>query len=267
MINVKIFDLEGNPGKEIELPKEFHQQVREDLIMRAVQAENTLDLQPQGHFPLAGMQTTATYYGAMNSYRTGRHMGVAIRPRQKLGGGRQGLVRRIPSSVKGKRAHPHVIEKKLVERMNKKEYNKAIISAISATASVEHVKDAKSVPIVVAKGMESIKQTRAATALFSKLGLSNYLEECRSRKRLKKGASRSSAQRRYKKSVLVVVAEDHGIVKAVRNIAGADACTVSNITARLLAPGGKPGRVTVWSEDAVRAVASSHMAFSLGKKV
>ena len=79
-------------------------------------AEASQKLQPQGHYVLAGMQTTATYYGAMNSYRTGRHVGRAIRPREKLGGGIQGKVRRIPSSTKGKRAHPHMIEKIIKEQ-------------------------------------------------------------------------------------------------------------------------------------------------------
>jgi hypothetical protein len=31
-------------------------------------------------------------------------------------------------------------------------------------------------------------------------------------------------------------------IKAARNIAGVDACTVSNLTANLLAPGGVPGK-------------------------
>ena len=263
MTSVKLFNIEGNPVQEVELPKEFTQTVRKDLIERAVTAENTLNLQPQGHFPLAGMQTTATYYGAMNSYRTGRHMGVAIRPRQKLGGGRQGLVRRIPSSTKGKRAHPHMVEKKIIERMNNKEYRKAIISAISATASPDHVKIKSAFPIIVNNDLESVKRTKDALTLFSKLGLSKYLGDCKSRKRLKKGASGSSTQRKYKKSVLVVVANDKGIIKAVRNIAGADVCTVDNIRAGLLAPGGKPGRVTVWSEGAVKGINNSVGALSL----
>ncbi len=263
MTSVKLFNMEGDSVQEVELPKEFNQTVRKDLIKRAVTAENTLNLQPQGHFPLAGMQTTATYYGAMNSYRTGRHMGVAIRPRQKLGGGRQGLVRRIPSATKGKRAHPHLVEKKIIERMNNKEYRKAIISAISATASADYVKIKAMLPIIVDNNLESVKRTKEALVLFSKLGLSQYVEECKSRKRLRKGSSGSSIQRKYKKSVLVVVANDKGIVKAVRNIAGADVCTIDNIRAGLLAPGGKPGRVTVWSEGAIKSINDSVGALSL----
>ena len=106
-MKVDVFNLEGSASKTVELPSAFSERVRTELIARAVLAENSLRLQPQAHYVLAGMQTTARYYGAMNSWRTGRHMGMAIRPREKLGGGVQGKVKRIPSAVKGKRAHPH----------------------------------------------------------------------------------------------------------------------------------------------------------------
>jgi large subunit ribosomal protein L4e len=34
-------------------------------------------------------------------------------------------------------------------------------------------------------------------------------------------------------------------------VAGVDVCTVSELRAELLAPGGNPGRLTVWSEHAL----------------
>src|ERR1700733_10439696 len=125
-----VFALDGKSKGKITLPSLFESEVRPELIQRAVLAENSMTLQPQGHFLLAGMQTTARYYGRMHSYRSGRHMGIAIRPRQKLGGGVQGQVRIIPSSTKGKRAHPHLIEKTQIENINNKEYKKALAREI-----------------------------------------------------------------------------------------------------------------------------------------
>jgi large subunit ribosomal protein L4e len=121
MQEAEVLSLDGKAKGKVALPGMFEDEVRPELIRRAVLAESTMKLQPQGHFLLAGMQTTARYYGRMNSYRTGRHMGNAIRPKQKLGGGAQGAVRRIPSSTKGKRAHPHLVEKIIAEEINKKE--------------------------------------------------------------------------------------------------------------------------------------------------
>jgi large subunit ribosomal protein L4e len=200
------------------------------------------------------MQTTARYYGRMNSYRTGRHMGQAIRPRQKLGGGVQGKVRRIPSSTKGKRAHPHLIEKTMVEQINKKEYQRALASAISATAGT---KDHQPKPIIVSDDIESIKKTKEILKIFTSLKLGEEIEESSNKIKIRKGLRRSSKQKHYKKSVLLVISKNGDALKAAGNIAGVDACTISNITANLLAPGGVPGRTTVWSEEAIKNIEDS----------
>jgi large subunit ribosomal protein L4e len=244
MKEVDVLALDGRATSKVALPSIFELEVRPELIQRAVIAENTSKLQPQAHYLLAGMQTTARYYGRMHSYRSGRHMGTAIRPRQKLGGGAQGKVRVIPSSTKGKRAHPHLIEKTLIEHINKKEYQKALSSAISATKS-----------IVVANDIEAIKKTKEIVKAFNNFKLTSTLEK--STPKIRKGLRRSSHQKHYSKSILLIISSDNNAIKAARNIAGVDACDVSNITANLLAPGGVPGRVTVWSEKAIKEIEAS----------
>ncbi|HUY70262.1 MAG TPA: 50S ribosomal protein L4 [Candidatus Baltobacteraceae bacterium] len=254
MATANVLTIEGTNKGTVELPKAFSEAVRQDLINRAVVAERSYELQPQGHYPLAGQQTTATYYGAMHSYRTGRHMGKAIRPREKLGGGVQGKVKVVPSAVKGKRAHPHLVEKILIERINKREYQKALASAISATA--------KDSPLIVEDRIEEVKRSKEMVGIFNKLKLSAHLE--RSRKpTLKKGLRRSTKQRHYKRSVLLVVSKISPAMKSARNIAGVDVCTVFTMRANLLAPGGNPGRVAVWSESAIKQMDSAMEKYSL----
>jgi large subunit ribosomal protein L4e len=247
MTEVDVLSIDGNRKGGMELPGIFTESVRPELILRAVIAENTMRLQPQGHYPLAGMQTSATYYGAMNSYRTGRHMGIAIRPREKLGGGVQGRVRRIPSSVTGKRAHPHVVEKRIVERINREEYRRALESAVAATVSKETMK-----PLVVSNELESIKRTKDMIRAIRAVKLGGELDSVRPRTR--KGLSRGSSRRGYSKRVLIVLSRECEAVRAARNIAGVDVCAVGRISANLLAPGGRPGRAAIWSEAAVSAV-------------
>ncbi|MFI5412311.1 MAG: 50S ribosomal protein L4 [Candidatus Micrarchaeales archaeon] len=256
MTTANILNLQGANKGSVELSEAFSEAIREDLIRRAVIAENTLKLQPQGHYVLAGMNTTARYYGTMSSYRSGRHMGIAIRPRQKLGGGVQGQVRRIPSSVKGKRAHPHKIEKTLIERINKKEYQKAIRSAISATMNPDYVlpkhsAEGLSLPFVVSNEIESVKKTKDLMKILTTLKLTTDIERSKN-PQIRKGLRRLSSRRHFRKSLLIVVNEDKGILSAARNIPGVDACTIKTITANLLAPGGAPGRITMWSEDAIK---------------
>ncbi len=251
-MEANVLSLDGTVKGKVELPSIFDEEVRPDLILRAVLAESTRLQQPQAHYPLAGMQTTAQYYGRMHSYRTGRHMGQAIRPRQKLASGVQGKVRVIPSAVKGKRAHPHLAAKTIIEEMNKREYQKAIASAISATASLS---TETKMPIVIANEIESISRTKEMIRLFTNLKLIS--KETESKARIKKGLRRSTKQKHYRKSVLLVIGKDNSAIRAARNIAGVDACTITNITANLLAPGGNPGRTTVWSEHAIKELAAS----------
>jgi large subunit ribosomal protein L4e len=250
-----VYDLKGSSKKSIELPRPFNGEAKSELIRRAVIAENSFNLQPKGHHVLAGMQTTATYYGAMNSYRTGRHMGIAIRPREKLGGGRQGKVKRIPSAVKGKRAHPHVIGKILKENMNRQEYQRAMASSVASS---------KGKSIIVDDAMEEIKKTKAMLALFGSVKLLDTVQN--TRKRVKKGLRRSSTVRHYKKTLLLVVGKDRGAVRAARNIAGVDACTVDHLTVGAFAPGGNPGRQVLWSESAVNGVESAISQMSLASQ-
>lgn len=261
MSETNVLSLDGRVKGKIELPVLFDNEVRPDLIRRAVLAENSTKLQPQGHYPLAGMQTTAAYYGKMNSYRSGRHMGIAINPRQKLGDGVQGQVRRIPSSVKGKRAHPHMIGKTLKEAINKKEYQKAMASAISATRLS---KGATTGPLVVTDEIESISKTRDMLKVFKALKVYDSVMDSKAKPKIRKGLRRSTKIKHYKKSVLLILSKEANAIKAVRNMAGADVCTVSSMNANLLAPGGVPGRLTVWSEQAIKGVTEAIKSQKLG---
>ncbi len=243
-MDAQVISIDGKKMGSTALPNVFSERIRPELIRRAVDAENSRRLQPQGHYPLAGMQTTATYYGAMHSYRTGRHMGVAIRPREKLGGGAQGKVRRIPSSVTGKRAHPHVIEKRLIENINKKEYRLAVASAIAATAQNRS-------PIVASKEIDNIAKTKDMLHAIE-LVCGAKLEP--NKAKLRKGLRRSSRRRIYKKSVLVVIGQPSAATRSAKNIAGVDACTINNLSVGLLAPGGSPRKMVIWSESALKSL-------------
>lgn len=250
-----VFSLDGKVKRTMELPSVFSEGVRLELVRRAVLAENSYKLQPQGHDPLAGMRTSARYYGAMGTYRTGRHMGIAIRPREKLGGGVQGKVKRIPSATKGRRAHPHKVQKIIVERMNKREYRMALASAVSATAlnSPNAPKASMQRPIIIADDIESLRKTRDVMGVIRNLGLSDGVDYNRE-PRVRKGVRRSTRIKIYGKNLLLVVGKESSVMRAARNIPGVDVCEVSKITANLLAPGGVPGRVTVWSESAASGV-------------
>lgn len=257
-MDATLYQINGKESKSIRLPAVFSGKCRVDLLRRALLAEQSRRYQPQAHALLAGLQTTATYVGRYDaSWRRGRHMGTAIRPRQMLGGGAQGDVRRIPSSTKGRRAHPHKLEKRLEERINRKEYLKAIESAIAGCADVKLVNEyrrfnAKALPLVIEDRIETVAKTKELIGILSALGLESDLERSHDPSK-RKGKRRLSRQRRFRKSVLIVVKDDNKVGKAGRNIPGVDVCSISSLTIEKLAPGAEP-RITVWSEGAVNGV-------------
>jgi large subunit ribosomal protein L4e len=107
----------------------------------------------------------------------------------------------------------------------------------------------------VAYEIESISKTKDMIKLLTTLKLIG--KENKKKARIKKGLRRSTRQKHYRKSVLLVIGNENAAIKAARNIAGVDACIISNITANLLAPGGNPGRPTVWSEHAIKSLEAS----------
>ncbi len=254
IMHAEVYTIEGSKKETMELPHVFSSEYRADLVQRAVLSEQSERYQPKGHFVLAGLQTTAVYVGTYSGYRRGRHMGIAIRPRQKLGGGAMGDVRRIPSSVKGKRAHPHMVEKRIVERINKREYLMAMESAIAGCASNELIKKnhpvERHLPVIVEDGIEGIAKTKELAKALSLLGFSKDLDLSR---KPRIGTGRSSRKRRFRRSVLLVVKDASKVGLAGRNISGVDVVGIKELNVETLAPGSRP-RPTVWSKAAVSGI-------------
>ncbi len=240
---LKVLSKECKEQKEIAEPMKLSYPYKPWLINRAVVAENTWKLQPQGHYLLAGMQTTAVYVGKMHAWRTGRHVGRAIRPREKLAEGALGKVRRIPSATTGKRASPHLVEKRQKERINKTEYINALYSAISKTFSNRK--------IVMEDALESVGKTKEVNKILAQLGV--WKEPS---KHIRKGVRRHSQIKRYSHVLTIVVKEDKGITKAARNIPGVEICTVDSLSVGRLMPGGSAKSVAIWTESALKEIDS-----------
>lgn len=244
---VPLYDLEGREVGKIQLPSFFYTPVRVDLIRRAFLAIFTSRLQPKGTDPLAGLRTTAESLG----------VGHGIARVARLKGSLRAA--RVPQAVKGRRAHPPKVEKVLKERINKKERRLAIVSAIAATAIRDlvvrrgHVVPEKPLPIVVTDDMEKITKTAELRKVLEKLGLGADLERAAERIRVRAGKGKMRG-RRYKKpkSILLVVSNHRELAKAARNIPGVDIVNARSLTVTHLAPGGVPGRLTVYTQGALK---------------
>jgi len=261
-MKVHVYSLNGEAVEEIELPNQFGEDVRPDIIARAVIAEQTRKYQPKGAFKLAGLQTTAEYRGRKEAYGSIKNRGISRLPREKLQKGRFGKVRIIPFSVKGRRAHPPKPDKILVEKINEKEHKKALRSAIAATSKREFVEarghilnGVKELPLIIENKFEELKKTREVLNCLRALGLSSELQ--RAEKRDKRSGVRERRKGGYRtpRTVLIVVSADKSIIKAANNLPGVDVRTVRDLDASSLAPGTKAGRLTVWSKGAIEELA------------
>ncbi len=254
-----MFNLQGNPTGKIELPEIFEEQLRPDIIKRAVLALQSQKRQPYGSDPLAGLRTSAHYHGKRRKRFTMMNIGRSRLPRLHATSPHLLYrVRRVPRAVKGRRAHPPKVEKIWSQKINKKEEKLALRSAIAATANKEIVKarghkidGIKQIPLVVNDKIQSIKKTKEVEKILKKLGLEKELERSRVKKvRAGKGKLRG---RKYKRKYgpLILVSEDKGVLKAGSNIPGVNVCDIKNVSVEDLAPGALPGRLTIYSKSAV----------------
>jgi large subunit ribosomal protein L4e len=237
-------DLKGEVKKKVRLPAAFVEDFRPDLIKKAVLAIQSTRFQPHGSHPYAGIRTSA------HSWGSGR--GVAHVPRLKNGS----RAARVPQARGGREAHPPKVEKVLIEKVNKKEKRKALLSAIAATTDEDLVKarghryEAK-LPVVIEDAFEKLERTSDVIAALQAAGVYADVERARASRKVRPGRGKIRG-RHYKqrKSLLIVTKAEP--LRAARNLAGVDAVSVSELNAEHLAPGTHPGRLTVWTAGAVR---------------
>ena len=104
--SVKVLDMSGKPGEEIDLPSAFSTPLRPDLVQRAWWILNSHGLQPYGRDPMAGNRTSAE----TGNPPTGR--GVSRIPRIKgAGSSKSGQAGGVASIVGGDCLTPRVLRR------------------------------------------------------------------------------------------------------------------------------------------------------------
>lgn len=256
-MKAKLHSLDGSSAKSVDLPSQFEEDVRGEIIRRAVLSDETKLYQPQGNFYKAGLQTSARYRGRKDDYGSLKNRGQARLPREVRPKGGSGKVRRLPSSVGGHRAHPPKVEAIRVELVNKKEYRKALRSALAATTKPElakargHVFDCE-LPLVFDNKLESLSKTKEVLAAIEKFA-GKDLERARSSRKPRSGTRSRKAGTRTAKSLLLVVGGGT-ILKSGRNIPGVDVVLAEKLRVKDLAPGTHPGRLTAYTENALKKI-------------
>lgn len=255
MKSVQVYDIQGNPKETIDLPRIFQTPLRVDIIKRAVLAQQSHQIQPQGRNPMAGKRTTAISRG------TG--YGMARIPRVK--GSRYSKAYQggfAPSTVGGYLTHPPRSKKQIYKRINKKERRLALRSAIAATgdnrivASRGHsVDNISELPLVITDELQTIAKAHEAREFFHNLGLWPDLERLTRVQKIRAGRGKMrKRKRRCGVGPLFVIHEDKGIRRAFRNFPGVYVIQINNLNCEALAPGTNPGRLTIWTTSAFKSL-------------
>jgi large subunit ribosomal protein L4e len=252
-LKVEVVGMNGKPSGKVDLPQVFGSQPRPDLVKRVFWLLGSHGLQPYGRDPMAGERTSAETHSPPTG--TGRSRIPRVKgdrnPRSGQAGG-------VASIVKGRLAHPPKSEKVIYLKVNKKERRLATDSAIAYTASLDAVKarghrvKKVALPLVVTDDLETVEKTSELVTFFGKVDLDAELA------RVAEGVKRNTGKRRLRGRVyrtrvgpLIVVTNDRGVGKAAGGLPGVQVTRVDDLSVLDLAPGGVPGRLTLWTESAV----------------
>ncbi|MFB6216751.1 MAG: 50S ribosomal protein L4, partial [Candidatus Aenigmatarchaeota archaeon] len=125
-------DMDGEVTGEVDLPETFEEEIRPDIVKRAVLSAQSSRKQPNGTDPRSGIDTPAeTPPKGSGRTRVRRYKG-----RRYHAAGRATFA---PFTVGGRRAHPPKKEEVREEDINDKERKLAIRSVISATMNKNFV--------------------------------------------------------------------------------------------------------------------------------
>ncbi|MEM4267298.1 MAG: 50S ribosomal protein L4 [Candidatus Woesearchaeota archaeon] len=273
-MKIPLINEETKKIAEIELPAQFNEPFRPDLIRRAVLTIKSNLRQPYGADPLAGKRASAKLSRRRRDYKGAYGYGISRVPRKIMSrrGTRmnwQGAF--APGTVKGRQAHPPKAEKIWTRKINAKERRKAIRSALNATLdrglvakNGHHVPE--NYPFAIDYKAETIGATKEFKSFCIKIGLKNELLRTENIKiRAGKGTMRG---RKYKmkKGPLFVVSEKCSMISAAKNLPGVEVVTVDNLNAYRLSHDINPGRLTIFTDKAIERLKKENLYFERQKK-
>jgi len=251
-MKAKVVATTGKDAGEIELPVVFDTPYRPEVIHKVYVNLLSHSYQKQGRYPAAGEMVSA------ESRNTG--LGIARLARARGEGfPRAGQAAEVAGVRHGRVAHPPESWKVIYKKINHKEKQLGLCSAIAATASKELVQrrghkigDKVKLPIIVSNDIESIAKTKDLKKTLVDLGLGDDITRASATRKAQSGTARRRGRRaRSGMSALIVVGNDSKLVALSHSILGVHVKRVNEVSVIDLAPGSKPIRLTIFSQNAI----------------
>ena len=254
-LTTELIDKDGKKIGTIDLPYIFYTPFRPEVIHKSYVNILSHSFQNQGRYPAAGEVVSA------ESRNTGLGISRIARARGE-GFARAGQAAGVAGVRHGRVAHPPISSKITYKKINKQEKRLALYSAIAATSREDLIKkrghrisqsSSTSYPIVVTNEIESISKTKELIRTLMSLGLKEELVRTsvtyHKNSRVSRGTRRSS---RSGVGVLLVVGKEKSpICKLRRSIAGVDIKQVNRVNILDFAPGSRPIRLTIFTQNAI----------------
>lgn len=242
-----ILSLDGKKLKSIDLPIQFNEDVSPSLIKRAVLALMSTLRHPYGASPVAGMRHSTKLSRRRKHFKGSYGKGISRVPRKTMsrrGTNFRWVGAQAPGMVGGRRAHPPKAEKIWGQKINRKEKQKALRSALAMTVQSQKL-------FIVEDKLENIKKTKEIRLVLEKIGLQNELKRIEETgSRAGKGKSRGRS-RKVKIGPLFIFSSDCDAKKAVSNLQGCDSRNVKSLNTLALAQGQNNIRYVIFSEKSV----------------
>ena len=236
-MKAKVIGIDGTESAEIELPAVFDTPYRPEVIHKVYVNVLSHSYQRQGRYPAAGEMVSA------ESRNTG--LGIARLARARV-------------------AHPPESWKIIYKKINHKEKQLGLCSAIAVTAKKELVQrrghkigNEVKLPLVVSNEIESIAKTKDLKNVLIRLGLGDDIARASLVRKARSGTPRRRGRStRSGTSALIIVGDDSKVVALSRSIPGIDIKHARNISIVDLVPGSKPIRLTIFSQRAIEYMKS-----------
>lgn len=266
VISVYKFDEPASKESTLKMPAVMCAPLRLDIVrnIHALQVRN--QRQPQARKYSAGEETSAKSWG------TGR--AVARIPRVPGGGTHRAGQATGGNMCRGGRTHSGFrITRKFYRKINVRMRRQAICAGIAASAlpplvmSRGHrIDDVTELPLVVNDGLECVKRAKTLVEILKGLGLGPELQKVIETQKRRSTTGKWRGRRKMRRcGPLIVYNENNGIRWACQSIPGVKALHYKRLNVLDLCPGGRFGRMIVWTEGAIKGLNDYYGNYTVGE--